>query len=791
MDNLQNNNTFGNITVGGEYTPIYLENGEFKPCLIGADGEGGIQGAQGYQDIQGIRGSQGTRGIQGPQGYQGLKGYQGIQGNRGIKGDSGIDGLQGIQGTQGNNGVKGAQGSKGKNGIQGDSGVNGVQGPQGTRGETGAQGRTGQNGLTGVQGIKGKDGAQGPTGTRGLTGMQGTRGETGDRGERGYQGYQGLKGEKGDTGIQGVRGAQGDPGTKGFKGDTGIQGVRGTQGDPGTKGITGPQGTRGEMGDPGEKGIQGPQGNAGQQGFRGAQGTRGCDGAQGPTGSRGINGPQGTRGENGPQGTRGCDGLPGVQGSKGLQGLQGPRGKTGTKGPMGYMGYQGPGGDVGIQGLQGARGAVWDDGIRLNGYNTHFFVFNGTNKFVPAYEGAYERENNLLSIKNGATIKLWLDEDSYNFILNNNGKIKIDNYVGDNTVVLSQYIAYYVDDTLLTDKIGETDFNGIVELTFKDDVSDDYDGAWYYSGGIGADSVFTDGFEVLGMDIGQMTQGTEVDVGEKIETVIKKMLTKIVDVTHAEPKIEIKTSIPLECDYEVGSQLLFNILYEYHDGYFESSDKNSYSDELFNDINSPYAYNGKLDGGCDITSVHYYLNGGDTIETINISNIIEKEYIVACKVDYNESLLIAKKNNGEESDDFIPNGSTELSSITFNGKYKGFYGIIENIISDQDKPYSNIFTTTSSLNSLNYRFINHTGETLICDSIISTNSKPAIVLAIPSFMNISNLSNIFGIIPNPYDRLKYQNSVSYNMNGLITTYNVYVIDNLFGIEYRNIIINRN
>ena len=811
-----------NITVGSETNPIYIENGEFRPCFTGEDGDMGLQGIQGAQGVQGLigpRGTQGTRGPQGPQGVQGYKGYQGAQGSRGNIGDGGADGAQGLQGAQGNRGAKGSQGTRGKNGIQGEAGTNGVQGPQGIRGENGIQGRAGQNGQPGIQGEIGTQGVQGPTGLKGTRGSQGTRGEKGDvgsigaqglqgekgaqglrgvqgvNGQQGYKGFQGangiqgLRGDNGAEGIQGYQGNKGVQGNKGIKGENGPQGPQGIQGDTGIKGYKGVQGSRGEIGDTGLAGSQGIQGKDGPQGPKGSQGIRGCDGAQGTPGSKGIQGPQGQRGENGPQGIRGCDGAQGVPGSKGIQGPQGPRGKTGPKGPMGYMGYQGPDGDVGIQGLQGAQGTIWHDGIRLNGYNTHFFVYdNVEGKFIPAYKGVYERENNLLSIKNGATIKLWIDENSYNFIVNNDGRIKINDYIGDNTFVVSQYVAYYVDDTLLTDKVGETDFNGVIELTFKDDVDDDKEGAWYYSGGIGADSVFTDSFTVLGMNIGQMVQGTPVNVGEKIETVVRKMLTKIVDVTYVNPEATIKTNIPLNIDYEVGSTLSFTMDYDYSDGYFESSDKESYPDILFDEING--THDGKLDANCVCVNVNYYLNNNPVSENVNIDAILEKQYTVQCVCDYNESTSVAKKNNTEDSDAVIINGTTKLSSIVFNGKYKAFYGIIENIVSDQEKPYSNVFTTTSSLSTLDYVYINHTGDTLIAKSITSTDAKPAIVLVIPSFVEIASVRNIFGKLPNPYDRFKEQNSINYNINGLTTTYKVYVMDNLIGIEYKNITISR-
>lgn len=301
-------------------------------------------------------------------------------------------------------------------------------------------------------------------------------------------------------------GAQGDEGTQGPKGRTGAQGAQGPQGDigpQGAQGPQGPQGTRGCKGSDGSDGARGVQGTQGVRGEIGAQGARGCSGSQGSAGMRGKEGAQGTRGE------------VGAQGPRGEAGAQGPRGAVGPKGPKGYMGYQGPGGDVGIQGLEGAEGAVWDDGIRLNGYNTHFYVYNGSNKFVPADEFPNQQENNILSIKNGATIKLWIDHDGFNFINNNNGRIKVDNY-DNGQVTLSQYIAYYAGTTLLTTKIGEADFNGVIELTFRDDVNDARDGAWYYTGGLisaGEENPYRAG-RSISISEDHVISVTDIDCGE-------------------------------------------------------------------------------------------------------------------------------------------------------------------------------------------------------------------------------------------------------------------------------------
>lgn len=353
-------------------------------------------------------------------------------------------------------------------------------------GEQGIQGVQGAQGIQGIQGMRGAQGVQGIQGEDGFQGIQGVQGKIGSKGANGPQGIQGIEGQRGSTGIQGAKGKPGQQGPKGEKGMDGIQGERGE------KGTTGAQGARGEKGAKGAQGSAGFGGETGAQGAKGAQGARGCDGAQGDAGSRGLQGPQGLRGEAGAQGVRGCVGEPGVKGSKGVQGpqgargeigaqggrgpqgeagAQGPRGPKGAQGARGVMGYQGNDGEIGIQGLIGENGAIWLDGIRLNGYNTHLFSYNTEEgKFKPVHSKDY------LRIDDGAKITLWLNRAAYDAISESN-RIVVDKVVN-GEYVPTEYEAFYVEGDYIAEKINpDVDLNGVIEFVFND-------GAWYYSGGL-------------------------------------------------------------------------------------------------------------------------------------------------------------------------------------------------------------------------------------------------------------------------------------------------------------------
>ena len=778
---MSDNNTLDNELIYG----IQGEQGD-----QGERGPRGEQGEEGAQGPKGLRGAQGPQGPQGEPGYQGYQGYQGVQGQRGIKGMNGAIGAQGAQGSQGLRGATGAQGTRGAKGMDGAQGVQGLTGATGSRGPAGAQGMKGETGITGAQGVTGDAGSQGPRGAQGepgsdgIDGIQGTQGGPGKKGPKGPLGLQGTQGPQGDVGLQGLQGERGAQGENGPKGPSGVQGSRGPKGDQGaqgTRGCDGPQGTTGG------KGLQGAQGTRGEAG---AQGTRGCDGAQGAPGMRGVTGRQGLRGE------------PGAQGTRGPAGKQGAQGATGPKGKSGVMGYQGPAGDVGIQGVQGEEGAVWHDGIRLTGYNTHFFVYDGSGKFVPVYETPDTREHNLLYIKNGAVIKIWIDRTSFNFINDNGGRIKIDTYTPGQTTetgTLTQFIAYYAGTTLLTQKITEDDFNGVIELTFKDDVEDVRDGAWYYSGGLigaggggGGGSVTENIINVSGVNIGGYNNGYSIPAGTEFETIFRTMLSKSIDVVAVSPKASKNVTGAPGDTVEVGSRLSFTMAMNYTDGYFQSSDKDLYTDAEFNRLNGTTT--GKLNAGCERGADTFKLNG-TTIASGVVTNLIveEKGYNYTGNSAFGPSTNIAKMSNGDNSSVRIGASSNNVNLVSFTGKYKMFYGYTPHL---SDLDYSNVFTSKSSLSSLTNKWLDaetYAGE---YDSeeetyVMSSNDpNTSLVIVLPEYFYISATKNSLGAPVPVDDKWIKQNSFSYQNETATTTYDVYVLDSNIPCLYKEILIKK-
>lgn len=474
--------------------------------------------------------------------------------------------------------------------------------------------------------------------------------------------------------LQGLQGIQGLQGTQGIQGFQGIQGAQGKRGERGLQGLRGAQGLQG---------IEGPQGLQGAQGIQGIQGVYGC---QGPTGAQGS---QGERGQQGPTGAKGAQGFAGERGQQGERGVQGAQGIRGEKG---YMGYRGQVGEVGIQGLQGEKGHIWVDGISLDGYNTHLFKLNG-NKFVTV-------DYSKLSLNNGAKMSFWLDQNVYDYLLENecqitvedNAKITVD---GEETLQTTEVTTtvYYANTTLLTDIINiEKDLNTVIELTY-------YNQTWYYSGGlIGSTNTSITPEYVGGKDIKINEETNAIDIaldkditsnikvgflnanetltaGMSLSEILERILIQEVGGKSNNPVVKLVLNSGIEKQREVGTALgtvTFDV--NYTDGYYSSADTNIYTPAQFNQQNN--TTNGKLLAGCsegDYT-LYYNINNivGQNINSYTNEEIkIEPaEYKFHVNQTYSESeVKMVKSNLGNEKPVNIVAGNVNSNDVAINFYY--------------------------------------------------------------------------------------------------------------------------
>lgn len=353
--------------------------------------------------INELTGPPGATGPQGPKGEKGDPGAAGPQGPKGEKGDPGVTGSRGPKGDTGDTGPRGPKG---------DTGPAGSQGPQGPKGEDGA-GLTIRGSFESAEALK----AAYPAGTPGDAYM--VQGElyvwVKDDAEWVCVGsIQGPKGDPGDTGPQGPKGEKGDTGLQGPKGDTGAAGPQGVKG---ATGAAGPQGPKGDKGDPGDTGPQGPKGDTGEtgpQGPKGEKGDPGADGLQGPKGATGATGPQGPKGD---------------KGDPGDTGPQGPKGEKGEKGDTGATGPQGPKGDPGEPG----------DAIPISekGASSGVATLDEDGKVTPDQASA-KVVTYTSSAASGASVQKYIlptDIGKFCCFDSSNGAVKMDIYIGDNSMI--------------------------------------------------------------------------------------------------------------------------------------------------------------------------------------------------------------------------------------------------------------------------------------------------------------------------------------------------------------------
>lgn len=572
---------------------------------------------------------------------------------------------------------------------------------------------------------------------------------------------EGEAGPDGDRGIQGIAGHQGLQGLQGKVGPAGAQGVQGKTGVQGAQGRVGSKGFVGVMG------AQGAQGNPGKPGLVGAQGSRGCTGQRGSDGMVGLQGAQGRPGQPGHQGTLGAQGL------EGIQGLQGIRGSVGARGTMGYQGEDGP---VGIQGVTGEKGSVWVDGIRLDGYNTHLFEFDvernkfmskNDNKFNPADGKNYDEgilNGDLLYIRNGAVIAIWLDEAAYTSI-KDSGAIIIDR-LENGTYIETNYPVYYAGQTPLADVITPSnDLGTVVELMYRD-------GAWYYNGGLLTQTI-TEDITVTGVSLGQLREGVEIKAGTTIQELFTKLLVKEIDVHGVKPIISISVedgNIKNGQFYEIGTELNGRFSISYTDGKFVG------------DTGYPYTLNAE----CPQGPTAYYQDNVLINDTVIGLTIMEEDITFNGVTSYGESEAVPRTNVGNLSEVKIASGSTNTGNIVVKGRYAMYYGT-HPIATDStiDDPDMYQFTEQSDLSVLEKVWLNPTSNTTI-PIIESTDDNPSFVIVIPSTWDITETLNSLGQSVNVETTWYKQNTISYSNNGIDTEYQVYVSPSTEASSYKNI-----
>ena len=552
--------------------------------------------------------------------------------------------------------------------------------------------------------------------------------------------------------------------------------------------------------------IIGLQGVTGAQGFTGAQGLQGAQGSIGAQGQRGIQGAQGRTGMNGTQGVQGFSGTHGLSGLMGFQGAQGIQGIQGNRGPRGYMGYIGEPGEVGIQGLQGTKGHIWVDGISLDGYNTHLFQLeNG--KLVSI-------DDSILTINNGAKISIWFDQNVYDYLINNNNQVTIDNNVkysidGVDTLEVTEVIStvYYAGETLLSDIINpELDLNTVIEFTY-------FNNAWYYSGGlIGSTSntpIYENGKDIkineetntidIALDkditsnikVGFLNANETLTAGMSLTEILERILIQEVGVKSNNPVVKLVLNSGIKNQREVGTALgtvTFDV--NYTDGYYSSADTNIYTPAQFNQQNN--TTNGKLLAGCAEGDYTLYYNINNIVGNIVGQNmnsytseeikIEPAEYKFHVNQTYSESeVKMAKSNLGNEKPVNIVAGNVNSNDVAINFYYT------TNIIHLDDV----VWNTRN--NQLELNGVAYTPSTELANAMLIENGGEFLTSNNQNINNeytIAPRSSLAIIIPKDMTFSTYSTADTTQTN-IFANFRKYAVRNNINIEYDIYILSNN
>lgn len=294
---------------------------------------------------------------------------------------------------------------------------------------------------------------------------------------------------------------------------------------------------------------------------------------------------------------------------------------------------------------------------------------------------------------------------------------------------------------------------------------------------------------VSGSDIGSYSNGDIIPKGTSVEEIIKKIVTKTIDVYPIKPysKISLIGDVRNNNTYEVGSDLEVILNTQYIDGKFIGKE-GYYSDGRQYEINA----------GCNALTVTYLLNNTVIYRNIpiiskqyNISNLTEKKYLFESTISYGDSTVQPKKNDGSNSSVKIENGVTEKTSASITGSMKYFYGCIS--LDDYDSGAPITSKEDLRIKNLTSGFCVNNSDTIIKE-IQTTNSKPTLVLVLPhKYSKIKYTENSMNVEINVDEKWKKQTnndgtpvSFVYTNGEFSSTYDVFFLYSFNPIIYKNI-----
>lgn len=193
-------------------------------------------------------------------------------------------------------------------------------------------------------------------------------------------------------------------------------------------------------------------------------------------------------------------------------------------------------------------------------------------------------------------------------------------------------------------------------------------------------------FRVMGVNVGNLKDGDLIQgkEGDTIITawdVLKRMLTKVIDVIANLPTITLNSDKSIR-KVELGSSLEQSLYVTYNDGKFVGQ--------------SGYTYN--QNAGCVQGNTTFKRNGND-IQYVNTTTFTQVGNVTfTAETSYGESTLVPIKNDGTESNVRIVSG-VATSSFTINVSKKIFYGNVSEVLTSnsQIRQLTNIWNGATTI----------------------------------------------------------------------------------------------
>ncbi len=278
-----------------------------------------------------------------------------------------------------------------------------------------------------------------------------------------------------------------------------------------------------------------------------------------------------------------------------------------------------------------------------------------------------------------------------------------------------------------------------------------------------------DAITVMGVTVGNLSNGSTIDAGSSLTEILKKILMKTIDVKATTPTtaVKITSGATSGSTYEVGTGLTLALGHTYTDGKFTGAE-------------SAYSYN--LAAGCAEGATTYKYDNATT-DASSTKVVTEGTHTVGCTTAYGASTAAPKKNTGDASSVSIAAGTATSGNISIYGKFYGYVGYsTKTAAGDFDSASIKALAAAKS-------WITVDGTTTLLSGG-ATSDGGSIVVAVPAKYKLADIENSLGV--SILANFSSSATVSYTNGSTTTDYKVYVYPITSGaqVAYKNVKITK-